>query len=107
MTLPHHPSPYVYPLLMPLTPEEVLEVIYKHTGITKESIFGKSRVLEVRQARQMFTSYCIVNLKMPSTHVAKMLSGDHTSCLHNVKVVANEVEMKTDFGLLYKKIFNL
>lgn len=107
MTQPHNPSAYVFPLLMPMTVDEVFDKIYGATGITKQGICSKNRQTSIRQARQMFSAYCISKLKMESTVVGRIISCDHSTCLHSVKVVAQEVETGSDFGLLYKKIFNL
>lgn len=107
----HKPSPYVY-MCIPPTPkygniDEVVNVITEKLNVTAEQIRRQDRTKHIREARQMVMAYCTLHLKMPLKQVGKYLNHDHTTVIHARNLILQEVKNKSDFGLLYKQVFNL
>lgn len=104
-------SPYVF-MCIPTQPlcksmDEVIERISTHTGVEISEIRGHSREHDIRQARQMFMTYCVTKLGITLKKIAGYTGHDHTTVIHSRNVLDAEMKNNTPFGELYKSIFRL
>ncbi len=69
-----------------VTPEQVLETVARHFGVSVEQILGRGRTATVAQARQVVMYLLAVEMGIPPTTVGRTLSGrNHSTVIHGVE----------------------
>lgn len=69
-----------------VSPEQALEAVARHFGVSVEQILGRGRTASVAQARQAAMYLLNVELGMPPTTVGRFLSGrNHSTVIHGVE----------------------
>ena len=69
-----------------LTPEQVLDTVARHFGVSVEQILGRGRTATVAQARQVVMYLLAVEMGMPPTTIGRALSGrNHSTVIHGVE----------------------
>ncbi|MCY3692690.1 MAG: chromosomal replication initiator protein DnaA [Chloroflexota bacterium] len=75
-----------------ITPEQVLDTVARHFGVSVEQILGRGRTATVAQARQVVMYLLAVELGMPPTTIGRALSGrNHSTVIHGVERIRNGV----------------
>ena len=78
--------------------KQVVEKIAKYYNLTVEEMCGKSRVSNIKSARQMAMFILSKELNMSTTKIAQEVGvKDHTTVMHGIKKI--EGDIKKDFSL--------
>ena len=91
-----------------VTPKLILEVVAEHFGITTEDITSKRRNSEYVLPRQITMYLCRELSDISLVGIGKLLGKDHTTVMHGVTKIADEVntneELKGKVEIIKKKI---
>ena len=75
-----------------LTPQEVLDAVARHFGVSAEQILGRGRTAAVAQARQVVMYLLSAELNMPPTGIGRFLSGrNHSTVIHGVERIRSAI----------------
>ena len=82
----------------------IVEVTAEHFGISPDTIFSKSRVRDVADARQiiMYLSHKLTNLS--SSAIGQKLNRSHTTVLHGIAAVEDRVNFTKDLSEIVNSI---
>ena len=71
-----------------VTPDQVLDTVARHFGVSVEQILGRGRTATVAQARQVVMYLLAVEMGMPPTGIGRALSGrNHSTVIHGVEKI--------------------
>ena len=75
-----------------VTPQQALDAVASHFGVSAEQILGRGRTATVAQARQVVMYLLSVELGMPPTSIGRFLSGrNHSTVIHGVEKIRSAV----------------
>jgi hypothetical protein len=85
---------------------EILKVVSSVTGISIEDIKSKTRTRKIVSARQMYCAYMEGQTAVVYSlqEIGASVNIDHTSVLHNKKVVLNYCDTEPDFKKMYEAV---
>lgn len=80
-----------------VTAKQVVEKVAKHYGLTTKEMCGKSRVAHIKNARQVAMYILSKDLAMSTPKIAAEVGvKDHTTVMHGVKKIEQELKLKFD-----------
>ena len=79
---------------VPLTPGKFIYATSVVTGVSVEDIKGKDRKGDIVTARHIYRYLAQKHTSWSLSFVSEALdgAGDHSSCLHSIKIINNELE---------------
>ncbi len=77
--------------------KQLIDRVAKYYNLTAKDLLGTSRVKNIKTARQISMYLMKEELGMSTVEIGRELSKDHTTIMHGIKVVKNN--LKTDFNL--------
>lgn len=81
-----------------ITAQLILEVVSEHFGISVDQIMSKSRSSDVAKPRQITMYLCKQLTDLPLDSIGQFLGGrDHSTVIHGIKKVADEVTSDKNF----------
>ncbi len=80
-----------------LSPKQIIDKTAKFFSLTSGDLLGKSRVKNIKDARQVAMYLLSKELKLSTTKIGQEFSKDHTTIMHGIAMV--EDRMKKDFEL--------
>jgi chromosomal replication initiation ATPase DnaA len=72
----------------------IIEKVSKYFDLTIPGIVSPSRMAKVVMARQISQYLLRIKLKMPYKAIGLLFNRDHTSVIHSVKYIRQQLEMK-------------
>ncbi len=82
-----------------LTPEYIIDIVCDHFNITRSDILSKKRNNDVAIPRQIIMYLCSKYTSTPSTKIGKMLNRDHSTILHGIDKIENDIKFDEDIRL--------
>ncbi len=80
-----------------VTPDLILNIVAEHFGVSVTDIKSSKRNSELVLPRQIFMFLCREMIDIPLTSIASILGKkDHSTILHGVKKIKNEIETSDD-----------
>ena len=80
-----------------ITPDLIMTIVADHFGVTMADIKSSKRNSELVLPRQIFMYLCREMIDIPLTSIANILGKkDHSTILHGVKKIKNEIETSDD-----------
>jgi chromosomal replication initiator protein len=73
------------------SPDTVLQAVVRYFGVTLDDLRGKARHKEIVMPRQVAMYVLREDTRLSTPEIGKLLNRDHTTVLHGVNLVANEV----------------
>ena len=84
--------------LRPVSPKQILDKVAKHYNLTTKEMCSKSRVANIKTARQIAMFILSKELNLSTTKIANEVGvKDHTTVMHGIKKI--EKDLKLDFAL--------
>ena len=84
--------------LRPLAPKQVVEKVAKYYNLTTKEMCGKSRVSNIKNARQVAMYILNKDLSLSTPKIAAEVGvKDHTTVMHGIKKI--EHDLKLNFAL--------
>ena len=80
-----------------IMPRRVIDVVAKYYSLEATDLLGKSRVKDIKDARQIAMYLLNEELGLSTVKVGAEFKKDHTTIMHGVKMVKQN--LKTDFNL--------
>ena len=81
-----------------VTPRKIVETVAKYNNLSVKEMCGKSRVANIKTARQIAMYLLSEELSMSTTKIALEVGvKDHTTVMHGVKKI--KTDLNTNFGL--------
>jgi chromosomal replication initiation ATPase DnaA len=82
--------------------------VHKVTGITVEDLKGKSRKVEICDARKLWCHFMLEYIKVRASLVTigRWINKDHATVLHNNKVAKNLIETDRFFASKYRALYD-
>ena len=81
-----------------VTPRKIVETVAKYSNLSVKEMCGKSRVANIKTARQIAMYLLSEELSMSTTKIALEVGvKDHTTVMHGVKKI--KTDLNTNFGL--------
>ena len=88
-----------------LSPKKIVDTVADASGLTVKEMCGKSRVSNIKTARQIAMFLLSEELGMSTTKIAFEVGvKDHTTVMHGIKKIRGDI--KTDF-ILREKVANI
>ena len=92
-----------------VTPALIIDTVAEHFGITPDDIKGNKRNSEIVRPRQIAMYLCRHLTDVPLKQIGQIMGKkDHTTVLHGVKTITNELEhsetLKNTVEVIKKKI---
>ncbi len=88
-----------------LNGEQVMRVVCRHLGVTKEDITGKSQKHEHVLARQIAMYFALNVAKMNVNTVGRTMGGrNHSTVAYGIKKIEKEMKANSDFARQMKEI---
>lgn len=81
----------------PVSPKQVIERVAKYYDLGAKELLGKSRVKNIKCARQVAMYLMNEELGLSTVRIGLEFKKDHTTIMHGIKVVKNN--LKVDFNL--------
>lgn len=109
-------TPYIYTGLMPqdrrsfyrkmIEPKEnqIIQIVEKHTGISKDLMSGRSHLQEIVMARHLAMLLIRERIKLSLKEIARIFNRDHSTVLSSIKSAENRIEFDADFRNIYNKV---
>lgn len=93
------PHPYLFVGMRHEKPtmERVEDVICSYFDIPSTDIHSKNRTTKVRKTRQIIAWVLNEKFNYKKLHIANYLAMDHTSIMHSVNVVANDIRLNEEY----------
>lgn len=84
--------------LHPVSPKQIIDKVAKYFNITTKEMCGKSRVANIKTARQIAMFLLSEELSLSTTKIATEVGvKDHTTVMHGIKKI--KTDLKLDFAL--------
>ena len=77
--------------------KQLIDRVAKYYNLSAKDLLGTSRIKNIKTARQISMYLMKEELGMSTVEIGRELSKDHTTIMHGIKVVKNN--LKTDFNL--------
>lgn len=93
---------------MKLTEKEkankIIDIILKICDVTIIKIKSNSRLKEIRQPRQLIHYFLRKNTELSLWSIANLTDNDHSTVMHSIKTVENDLNFDKELILLNDKI---
>ncbi len=86
--------------------EQLLSIISQLTGIKEDDILSKSRNRKVCESKQLYAYFLRVKFQMKLKDIGKIMKCDHSSVMHNIKVVQNMIDINDESVMMYIESIN-
>ena len=90
-----------------VTPNLILDVVANHYGLDPEDITSKKRTAEITVPRHIFMYLCRDMTSTTLKGVAAMLERDHSTVMHGVKKIEDEIKNNTEMKETIELIKNI
>lgn len=80
-----------------IQPRSVIETVAKYYGLDPKDLLGKSRLKDIKTARQIAMYIMNEELSLSTVRIGQEFNKDHTTIMHGIKVVKEN--LKVDFNL--------
>ena len=80
-----------------ISPRAVIETVAKYYGLDPNDLLGKSRLKDIKTARQIAMYIMNEELSLSTVRIGQEFNKDHTTIMHGIKVVKEN--LKVDFNL--------
>lgn len=94
--------------IMKLTEKEkankIIDIILKICDVTIIKIKSNSRLKEIRQPRQLIHYFLRKNTELSLWSIANLTDNDHSTVMHSIKTVENDLNFDKELILLNDKI---
>jgi chromosomal replication initiation ATPase DnaA len=111
-------SPYCYPgikrsalpanfnqkQLIGMTPNDILEIISKESGVTMEDILSRSRKTEKVISRHIFCGILRKNYNYSLPFIGELVGRDHTTVIYATEQFNNRYRLEDNFKNLVDRI---
>jgi len=87
-----------------VTPEIILPLVEKYTGITKKQMDGKTRMRQICDARHIYFYMLYKYTKLTLHKIGQQCNRDHATALHAVKKIKGILEVDKNFQVIVKTI---
>lgn len=88
-----------------LSPNNIVAKVCQSYAITKEEIFGKSRIQNVAEARQVAMYFFKSKLEFSYPAISKFFKRDHTTAMHAFKKIETRIEKDKHFKQRLQGLF--
>ena len=93
---------------MPLTVDDIIDRVSREYDVTPNAIKGRSRKKEVVLPRQLVMFLADKHTNIPATRIGKLVgSRDHSTVLHSIAKVEEQISTDKSFAMLVEKIEKL
>ena len=83
----------------PLTVDDILEKVCQHFGVSRQSVFSKSRKRDLVQVRQVSMYLAQKYTRMPASRIGQLIGGrDHSTVLHSCTAIEQRLSVDKAFG---------
>ena len=83
----------------PLTIDDILEKVCQHFGVSRQSVFSKSRKRDLVQVRQVSMYLAQKYTRMPASRIGQLIGGrDHSTVLHSCTAIEQRLSVDKAFG---------
>ncbi len=90
---------------MPLTVDDIMDIVCRHYEVTPNAIKGASRKRELVIPRQIIIYLADKYTNLPAARIGKLMGGrDHSTILHSINKVCEMVEKDKDFAAQLTKV---
>ena len=76
----------------------IVEATAEHFGINPDSIFSKTRIRDVADARQIIMYLCHKHTSLSSSAIGQKLNRTHTTVLHGISTVEDRINFTKDLA---------
>lgn len=80
-----------------ITAKQVVEKVAKYYDVSAKELYGKSRLQNIKNARQVAMYLMSDQLGLSTVKIGKEFGKDHTTIMHGIKKIT--ADLKTDFNL--------
>ncbi len=80
-----------------ISPKQVIDKVAKYYNLNSKDILGKSRIKDIKNARQIAMYLMNKELSLSTTKIGRELSKDHSTVIHGIDMV--DKRLKEDFNL--------
>ena len=90
---------------MPLTVDDIIDIVCRHYEVTPNAIKGASRKRELVIPRQVIIYLADKYTNLPAARIGKLIGGrDHSTVLHSINKVREIIEKDKDFAAQLAKV---
>ncbi|MBR3236728.1 chromosomal replication initiator protein DnaA [Candidatus Saccharibacteria bacterium] len=80
--------------IRPTSPKQIVEKVAKYYGLTTKELCGKSRVTNIKSARQVAMYLLSKELNLSTNKIASEVGvKDHTTVMHGIKKITNDLKI--------------
>lgn len=93
-----------------MTNNEIAAIVFNEVkneyGVTAFQLYSKTRLLHIRESRQVFSQLMRKHTDMTLKEIGKLVNRDHATVMHSCKVVDADIESNQKFRKRYDRINN-
>lgn len=90
---------------MPLTVDDIIDIVCRHYEVTPNAVKGASRKRELVIPRQVIIYLADKYTNLPAARIGKLIGGrDHSTVLHSINKVREIIEKDKDFAAQLAKV---
>ena len=90
---------------MPLTVDDIIDIVCRHYEVTPNAVKGASRKRELVIPRQVIIYLADKYTNLPAARIGKLIGGrDHSTVLHSINKVREMIEKDKDFAAQLAKV---
>lgn len=90
---------------MPLTVDDIMDIVCRHYEVTPNAVKGASRKRELVIPRQVIIYLADKYTNLPAARIGKLIGGrDHSTVLHSINKVREMIEKDKDFAAQLAKV---
>ena len=90
---------------MPLTVDDIIDIVCRHYEVTPNAVKGASRKRELVIPRQVIIYLADKYTNLPAARIGKLIGGrDHSTVLHSINKVREVIEKDKDFAAQLAKV---